>query len=419
MRIWQWLVENFMNGELFFYIIPIFLLIVLVIVIRLPDNEDERDPGEKKPDDKKPSRVPRDTPRHDTIDLTLPTESGTDVEVYYKKDPDSPPAATVAEAKAQEGVAVEVEAPAAPAPELPPAAPKNYDEGLEKTRGGFFARLKNIFTASAVTDELIEEMEEILYSADLGVATVAYLMGEVRANRASLQSGDAVRELLKARIRVILKSVEKPFTVGAARPFVILMVGVNGAGKTTTIGKLAKKFTTQGHGVVMAAADTFRAAAVEQLAEWGARAGADVISDREGADPASVAFNAVNAAVSGGKEIVIVDTAGRLQNRVNLMEELRKVHRVIGKASAGAPHETLLVIDANNGQNAVSQAREFGEAVAITGIIVTKLDGTAKGGSLIGIARELALPVYFAGIGESVADLRPFDADGFTEALFK
>ncbi len=396
MRIWQWLVENFMNGELFFYIIPIFLLIVLVIVIRLPDNEDERDLEEKKPDDgdKKLPQVPRDTPRHDTIDLTLPTESGIEVEVYYKKEPE------------------------APAPELPPAAPRTFSEGLEKTRGGFFARLKNIFTASAVTDELIEEMEEILYSADLGVATVAHLMDEVRRNRASLQSGEAVRELLKARIRVILKSVEKPFAVGAVRPFVILMVGVNGAGKTTTIGKLAKQFTTQGHGVVVAAADTFRAAAVEQLAEWGARAGADVISDREGADPASVAFNAVNAAVSGGKEIVIVDTAGRLQNRVNLMEELRKVHRVIGKASDGAPQETLLVIDANNGQNAVTQAREFGEAIPITGIIVTKLDGTAKGGSLIGIARELALPVYFAGIGESAEDLRPFDADQFTEGLF-
>ena len=418
MRIWQWLVENFMNGELFFYIIPIFLLVILIIVIRMPDNEDDRDLEEKKPDDKKLPHVPRDTPRHDTIDLTLPTASGTDVEVYYKKDPDSPPAATVAEAKAQEEIVVAVETPAAPAPELPPAAPRSFNDGLEKTRGGFFARLKNIFTASAVTDELIEEMEEILYTADLGVATVAHLMDEVRRNRASLTSGDAVRELLKARIRAILKSVEKPFAVGATRPFVILMVGVNGAGKTTTIGKLAKKFTMQGHGVVMAAGDTFRAAAVEQLAEWGVRAGADVISDREGADPASVAFNAVNAAVSGGKEIVIVDTAGRLQNRVNLMEELRKVHRVIGKAADGAPHETLLVIDANNGQNAVTQAREFGEAIPITGIIVTKLDGTAKGGSLIGIARELALPVYFAGIGESVEDLRPFDADQFTEALF-
>lgn len=406
MRIWQWLVENFMNGELFFYVIPAVLLIVLILVIRLPDAEDRRDPDgdrDKKKDDDRPPVRPERTARHDTISLLPPERNGEDpeVRVYYRK-PDT----------------AESEPPTEPLAEVPPDAPRNWRDGLARTRGGFFARLRSLFEASAVTDALVEEMEEILYSADLGVTTVTALMDEVRKARATLTSGEAVRDLLKARIAAILRTVEKPFAVPERRPMVLLMIGVNGAGKTTTIGKLARRFIADGHRVTLAAGDTFRAAAVEQLAAWGMRTGAEVISEKEGADPAAVAFNAVNSAVAGGRDIVIVDTAGRLQNRVNLMEELRKVHRVIGKALDGAPHETILVIDANNGQNAVAQAREFGEAVPITGIIATKLDGTAKGGALVGIARELAIPIYFAGIGEAADDLRPFIAEAFTEALF-
>lgn len=415
MRIWQWLVENFMNGELFFYVIPAVLLIVLILVIRLPDAEDRRDPdgdGDKKKDDDRPPVRPERAARHDTISLLPPDRNGEEpeVRVYYRE-----PGSAEASPSPAESSAVASPAPVA---EVPPDAPRDWRDGLARTRGGFFARLRSLFEASAVTDALVEEMEEILYSADLGVTTVTALMDEVRKARATLTSGEAVRDLLKARIAAILRTVEKPFAVPERRPMVLLMIGVNGAGKTTTIGKLARRFIADGHRVTLAAGDTFRAAAVEQLAAWGMRTGAEVISEKEGADPAAVAFNAVNSAVAGGRDIVIVDTAGRLQNRVNLMEELRKVHRVIGKALDGAPHETILVIDANNGQNAVAQAREFGEAVPITGIIATKLDGTAKGGALVGIARELAIPIYFAGIGEAADDLRPFSAEAFTEALF-
>ncbi|HSA32226.1 MAG TPA: signal recognition particle-docking protein FtsY [bacterium] len=412
MRIWQWLVENFMNGELFFYVIPAVLLLILVLVIRLPDAEDRRDPDADRDKDKGkglPPVPPERAARHDTISLLPPERSRDEPEVrVYYRDPGS-----------AESVAVAPPTPAEdPAVAPPPEAPRNWRDGLARTRGGFFSRLRSLFEASAVTDELVEEMEEILYSADLGVATVTFLMGEVRKARGVLTTGDSVRDLLKDRIATILRTVEKPLAVPAQRPMVLLMIGVNGAGKTTTIGKLARRFIADGHRVTLAAGDTFRAAAVEQLAAWGVRTGAEVISEKEGADPAAVAFNAVNSAVAGGRDIVIVDTAGRLQNRVNLMEELRKVHRVLGKALDGAPHETILVIDANNGQNAVAQAREFGEAIPITGIIATKLDGTAKGGALVGIARELAIPVYFAGIGEAADDLRPFSADDFTEALF-
>lgn len=405
MRIWQWLVENFMNGELFFYVIPAVLLLLLILVIRLPDAEDRRDPDADRDKERGKDKAPvppERAARHDTISLLPPERNGEEpeVRVYYRESSGAD------------------EPPAPPAEEVPPEAPRSWREGLARTRGGFFSRLRSLFEASAVTDGLIEEMEEILYSADLGVATVTALMDEVRKARGTLTTGDAVRDLLKDRIAAILRTVEKPLAVPERRPMVLLMIGVNGAGKTTTIGKLARRFIADGHRVTLAAGDTFRAAAVEQLAVWGARVGAEVISEKEGADPAAVAFNAVNSAVAGGRDIVIVDTAGRLQNRVNLMEELRKVHRVLGKALDGAPHETILVIDANNGQNAVAQAREFGEAIPITGIIATKLDGTAKGGALVGIARELAIPVYFAGIGEAADDLRPFSADDFTEALF-
>ena len=197
------------------------------------------------------------------------------------------------------------------------------------------------------------------------------------------------------------------------------MVGVNGAGKTTTIGKLAHKFIAQGKVPMRAAGDTFRAAAVEQLKVWGERNNCTVISDKDGADPASVAFNAVNSALSKDVDVLLVDTAGRLQNRVNLMEELVKINRVIGKAKPGAPHETIIVIDANNGQNALTQAKQFSEAVKVTGIIVTKLDGSAKGGVIIGISKELGLPVYLVGVGEKIEDLRPFDPNEFVEALFE
>ncbi|HNZ52620.1 MAG TPA: signal recognition particle-docking protein FtsY [bacterium] len=292
------------------------------------------------------------------------------------------------------------------------------EDGLSKTKDGFISKLKNLFKTSVVDASLIDELEEILYTSDMGVETVSWLMSEVNQNRSSFQSGDDVKGFIKEKIRDVLAGTHREFQNRDLKPAVFLMVGVNGAGKTTTIGKLASKFTGEGKQCVLAAADTFRAAAVEQLTVWGERTGCQVISDKEGADPASVAFNAINSGKSRGSDVVIIDTAGRLQNRVNLMDELSKINRVAGKALEGAPHETILVIDANNGQNALSQAKQFGEAVNVTGIIVTKLDGTAKGGVLIGIAKELSLPVYFVGIGEKVEDMRPFDPEEYTEALF-
>ena len=315
--------------------------------------------------------------------------------------------------KTEKPVAEPVEAK----PEKPAATIKS---GLEKTRkGGFMSRLVGLFRNNVVDDDLIEELEEILYTADMGVATVSWLMDLVNKNRSKFKSGDDVKLFLKERIREVLVQTYKPFPELTEKPTVFLMVGVNGAGKTTTIGKLAHKFIAQGKVPVLAAGDTFRAAAVEQLKVWGERNNCTVISDKDGADPASVAFNAVNSAVSKGADVLLVDTAGRLQNRVNLMEELIKINRVIGKAKPGAPHETIIVIDANNGQNALTQAKQFSEAVKVTGIIVTKLDGSAKGGVLIGIAKELNLPVYLVGVGEKIEDLRPFDPNEFVDALFE
>ncbi|MCK5808021.1 signal recognition particle-docking protein FtsY [bacterium] len=297
--------------------------------------------------------------------------------------------------------------------------PKTLEDGLQKTKTGFMARLKTLFSASVVDDALIEELEEILYTADIGSTAVQWLLDGVHKERKSFESGDDVKTFMKKEILAVLQSVEKPLLPPDGSPGVLLMVGVNGAGKTTTIGKLASLFRKKyDKKVLLAAGDTFRAAAVEQLEEWGRRAECEVIKEQEGTDPAAVAFNAVSKAKAQNADIVIVDTAGRLQNRVNLMEELKKVRRVIDKAHQGAPHEVLLVVDANNGQNAVRQAVEFHQMIGLTGIIVTKLDGTAKGGVVIGIARELGIPVRLIGIGEKIEDLRPFNAFDFTEALF-
>ena len=361
----DWISNSYSNGELFFYVVPAFLFLILIIVIFIPDTDtkEKESSTEKKT---KSSEAP-------TIDLTKGSE------------------------------------------ELPE---RTLKEGLEKTRGGFISKLKGIFTSSAIDDDVIEELEEILYTADIGVKTVSWLMAEVHKNRSVLKEGEDIKNFLKEKIREVLLSVHKTMPEINEKPAIYLMVGVNGAGKTTTIGKLASKFSKEGKSCVLGAADTFRAAAVEQIKVWGERTGAIIISDKDGADPASVAHNAIASAVSHENDVVMIDTAGRLQNRVNLMEELKKIKRVISNLREGAPHETILVIDANNGQNALSQAKQFNESVDISGIIVTKLDGSAKGGVLIGIAKELSLPVYMIGIGESLQDLRAFNPEEFVEALF-
>lgn len=297
---------------------------------------------------------------------------------------------------------------------------KRLREGLAKTRGGFVARLGKIFGKKKIDADLLDELEEVLLTADIGPKTADKMFQAIKGelSKNELADPDAVWDKLRRRSSEILAVSEGQVDFSAHKPFVLLTVGVNGVGKTTTIGKLAAMHVAAGKKVLLAAGDTFRAAAVEQLEVWGERAGAPVVKGKSGADPSSVIFNAIERGVKEGYDLVICDTAGRLHTKVDLMEELKKVHRVCDKALAGAPHETWLVVDATTGQNAISQAQMFGEATNVTGIVLTKLDGTAKGGVILGIADELAVPVRFIGIGEQVEDLRPFDADQFVEALF-
>ncbi len=295
-------------------------------------------------------------------------------------------------------------------------------KGLGKTRSRLSEGLQTVFLGAKVLDaELLEEIEGILLSADVGVGVTQEILEELtqKISRKEVADIDAVFRQLQNHLVSILRPVEQPLTVGEDRPFVVLMVGVNGAGKTTTIGKLAKLIEAQGHAVMLAAGDTFRAAAVEQLQVWGERNDVPVVAQGTGADSASVIFDALAAAQARKIDVLIADTAGRLQNKKNLMDELSKITRVLGKLDQAAPHEIILVLDATTGQNAISQAKDFLAAVNVTGLALTKLDGTAKGGVIFPIARELALPIRFVGVGEQIEDLRPFSADEFVKALFQ
>jgi fused signal recognition particle receptor len=331
-------------------------------------------------------------------------------------------------AAVEEGVAEAVVEPgeeiAAPVEE--PAAPVSlYDRmrsGLAKTSSALVGRIDTLFTGSSgVNQELLEELEEILITADFGMKTTQMLVDafQKQAKENKVTDPEALRALLKAEIRALLNLNVAPLAVEGHEPFVLMVIGVNGVGKTTTIGKLAQQFTQQGKKVILGAADTFRAAAADQLEVWGERTGVTVIRHAEGADPAAVAFDAAKAAVARKADIMILDTAGRLHTKVNLMEEMKKLYRVLGREIDGAPHETMLVLDATTGQNALVQARLFQEAVGVTGIALTKLDGTAKGGMAVAIGAELGLPVRYVGIGEGVDDLRPFDPEMFVDALFE
>ena len=300
-------------------------------------------------------------------------------------------------------------------------AGKTLAEGLSKTRGGFIAGLNAFFGRNKVLDEsTLGELEEVLFSADIGVKTAMNLLEfareKVRAK--DLADPEKLKDAIREEVRKIVSLKDAAADVSAHKPYVIMVVGVNGSGKTTTIGKLAAKLTAQGKKVLLAAGDTFRAAATEQLEVWGKRAGAEVVRGKEGSDPGAVIFDALKKGQADGCDVVIADTAGRLHTKAPLMEELRRVRRVMDKALPGSPHETLLVLDSTNGQNAIAQAREFHAALQVTGLVLTKLDGTAKGGVIIGICDELKVPVRYVGIGESVGDLRPFDPQEFVEALF-
>ncbi|KJG09664.1 cell division protein FtsY [Photobacterium kishitanii] len=293
--------------------------------------------------------------------------------------------------------------------------------GLKRTKTNFGAGFFGLFRGKQIDDELFEELEEQLLIADVGMDTTLKIINNLtdKASRRDLNDGEALYGLLKEELGEMLAKVEQPLVVDMTKkPYVILMVGVNGVGKTTTIGKLAKQFQAEGKSVMLAAGDTFRAAAVEQLQVWGERNNVPVIAQHTGADSASVIFDAIESAKAKNVDVVIADTAGRLQNKGNLMEELRKIVRVMQKVDIEAPHEIMLTVDAGTGQNAISQAKLFSEVAPVSGITITKLDGTAKGGVIFAIADQFNIPIRYIGVGEGIDDLRPFAADEFIEALF-
>jgi fused signal recognition particle receptor len=294
-------------------------------------------------------------------------------------------------------------------------------QGLGRTSDNLVAGMGTLFLGRKEIDaDLLEELESRLLLADVGVDATVEIIGKLsgRVSRKELTRPDALEQALREELLVLLEPVEQPLKVSGHSPFVILMVGVNGVGKTTTIGKLARRYQSEGHSVMLAAGDTFRAAAVEQLQVWGDRNDVPVIAQHTGADSASVIFDALQAAKARSIDVLIADTAGRLHNKDNLMEELKKVVRVMGKIDPDAPHEVMLVLDAGTGQNALAQASEFQQAVGVTGLSLTKLDGTAKGGVIFAIAKKLGLPIRYIGVGEAVEDLRPFAASEFIDALF-
>ena len=294
-------------------------------------------------------------------------------------------------------------------------------KGLTKTRENFTHNIERLIMGYAdIDDELIDDLEETLLMADVGVKTTETLIAAVRKGikQKEIRTPEDLIPFLEKEIVSILEAGENTFQMAENGPTVLLVVGTNGVGKTTTIGKLSAYYRRQGKPVLLAAADTFRAAAIDQLEIWGKRADAQVIKHGEGSDPAAVVFDAMQAAKARNIDIVIVDTAGRLQTKSNLMQELEKIYRVIGREIPGAPHETLLVLDAGTGQNAISQAELFTQAAPVTGVVLTKLDGTAKGGVTIGIKSQLSIPIKWIGVGEGIDDLRPFRAEDFVSALF-
>jgi fused signal recognition particle receptor len=294
-------------------------------------------------------------------------------------------------------------------------------EGLFKTHQGMVSKIDQLVSGQKKIDDLLlEELEEILITSDIGVKTTRQLLDTVseKVKRKELEDADHLKKALQEEMFLILHQQENPLDVSSANPFVIMVIGVNGTGKTTTLSKMAQNFKARGKSVLLVAGDTFRAAAIEQLEIWGQRVGCEVIKHQSGSDPSAVVFDALKAGKARGIDIIIVDTAGRLHTKVNLMEELKKVKRVMAREIPNSPHEILLVLDATTGQNAISQAKMFNRELGVTGIVLTKLDGTAKGGILISISDELKIPIRYIGVGEKADDLREFNARDFVDALF-
>ena len=401
--------------------IGLLALLVLFFVLDIAGNR-KRAP--------RPEKVPQRKPEVAKGPAPVAPEQAPEPEVQPEQAPEAPVAEAAPEAPPEvpaEPAPVEEAAPAVePAPEPEPEPQLSVFErikkGLGKTRASLTGGLADLFTVGKKIDEdLLEEIETTLLMADVGVTATSEIIESLtdKLERNQLKDGEALRKALREELHGLLKDVTRPLEIDTGKqPYVILMVGVNGVGKTTTIGKLTKKFQAEGKSVMLAAGDTFRAAAVEQLQVWGERNNVPVIAQHTGADSASVIFDAIQSAQSRGTDIVIADTAGRLQNKDNLMHELEKVVRVMKKLDDSAPHEVMLVLDAGTGQNALSQAQVFQQAVGVSGITLTKLDGTAKGGIVFAIARQLQLPIRFIGVGEQAEDLRSFDAETFVDALF-
>jgi fused signal recognition particle receptor len=368
---------------------------------------DQEFPDQTEPDQPAPSRAAEISPQ--PISTVREDTPETSASIEVPSPPQSPPDLT---------------APQASSGSRQSSLFQRLSERLTKTKESLVYRIDTLFLGKKEIDlELLDDLEEILITADLGVNTAQELLEEARrkVKRQELSDPQMLKKVLKEKIRSFIMESDRPaeLVMPDKGPFIIMVVGVNGVGKTTTIGKIAHKFTNAGQSVLLVAADTFRAAAVAQLKIWGERNKVQVVSQHEGADPSAVVFDAMDVALAKGHDVVIVDTAGRLHTQVNLMEELKKIKRVIGKKIPGAPHEVMLILDATTGQNAISQAKLFNATVDITGLTLTKLDGTAKGGIVVNICRELKIPIRFIGIGEQLEDLRDFDPGEFVEALFQ
>ncbi|MCR9188041.1 fused signal recognition particle receptor [Marinobacter sp. es.042] len=386
--------------------IGLLALLVLVFVLDIAGNR-SRAPRPKPVPQRKPEVSKGPAPEPEEGEIEAPAAAEPQPEPVAEPEPTPEPAE---------------EPQKAPEPEPQVSVFERIKKGLGKTRASLTGGLSDMFSlGKKIDEELLEEIETTLLMADVGVTATSEIIDSLtdKLERNQLKDGEALRKALRDELHGLLKDVTKPLQIDSGKtPYVILMVGVNGVGKTTTIGKLTKKFQNEGKSVMLAAGDTFRAAAVEQLQVWGERNKVPVVAQHTGADSASVIFDAIQSAKSRGVDVVIADTAGRLQNKDNLMQELEKVVRVMKKLDESAPHEVMLVLDAGTGQNALSQAQVFQQAVGVSGITLTKLDGTAKGGIVFAIARQLQLPIRFIGVGEQVDDLRSFDAETFVDALF-
>ncbi len=379
--------------------------------------ENQTPEAEKQVEVSQPEKIEETQPVNESVDTAEPiTEVDTPVEELAQDEADTEQAV-----ESDETAQVEMQ----PEPQEKPQRVGFFSrlkQSLTRTKASIGSGLFGLFKGKKIDDDLFEELETQLLMADLGIETTTKIIDAVTesAQRKDLKDAEALYGLLKEKMREILAEVNQPLDIQpqSEGPFVILMVGVNGVGKTTTIGKLAKQYQNQGKSVMLAAGDTFRAAAVEQLQVWGQRNDIHVVAQHTGADSASVVYDAFASAKAKGVDILIADTAGRLQNKAHLMEELKKIVRVMKKIDPKAPHEIMLVIDSTTGQNAVSQTKLFDEAVGLTGISLTKLDGTAKGGVIFAVADQFKVPIRYIGVGEGIDDLRPFDADDFIEALF-